>query len=59
MSAMMSALTSCRASRGDLRGGLRGSAVDKFGGTLGVTWPTWHCGSGGEAITPGWSANKK
>ena len=40
MSAMMSALTSCRASRSDLRGGLRGSAVDKFGGTLCV-----GCGS--------------
>ena len=34
MSALVSALTSCRASRSDLRGGLRGSAVDKFGGTL-------------------------
>jgi len=34
MSALVSAPTSCRASRGDLRGGLRGPAVDKFGGTL-------------------------
>src|SRR5258707_15747071 len=40
MGAMMSALTSCRASRVDLRGG-GGSAVDKFGGTLCV-------GCGGE-----------
>jgi hypothetical protein len=28
MLAMMSALTSCRASRGDLRGGFRGFAID-------------------------------
>ena len=41
MRAMISALASCRASRGDLRGGLRGSAVDKFGGALCV-------GCGGE-----------
>jgi hypothetical protein len=34
MLAMMSALTSCRASRNDLRGGLRSFAVDKFSGTL-------------------------
>ncbi len=34
MSGMMSALTSCPASRVDLRGGIRGSAVDKFGCTL-------------------------
>jgi hypothetical protein len=32
MEAMMAANTSCRASRDDLRGGLRG--FDKFGGTL-------------------------
>src|SRR5258705_7791022 len=38
---MMFLLTSCRASRGDLRGGFRGFAVDKFGGTLCV-------GRGGE-----------
>jgi hypothetical protein len=40
MGATMSALTSCRASRVDLHGG-GGSAVDKFGGALGV-------GRGGE-----------
>src|SRR5258708_2419324 len=34
MGAMMSALTSCRASRSDLRGGLRGFAVNKLGGAL-------------------------
>jgi hypothetical protein len=37
MSALMSAPTSCRASRSDLRGDLRGSAVDKLGGTLCVS----------------------
>jgi hypothetical protein len=34
MSALMSAVASCRASLGDLRGGFQGYAVDKFGGTL-------------------------
>ena len=37
MSALMPAPTSCRASRSDLRGDLRGSAVDKLGGTLCVS----------------------
>ena len=37
MGALMPGVTSCRASRGDLRGGLRGSAVDKFGGTVCVS----------------------
>ena len=37
MSAFMSADMSCRASRSDLRGDLRGSAVDKLGGTLCVS----------------------
>src|SRR5271156_6165150 len=43
MGAMMSALTSGRASRSDMRGGLRGSAVDKFGGTLCVGGGGEHC----------------
>jgi hypothetical protein len=34
MGAFMSGVTSCRASRSDLRGGFRGLSVDKFGGTL-------------------------
>src|SRR5271166_4546404 len=42
MSAMMS-LTSCRASRNDLRGGLRTFAVDKFSGTLCVRRGGEHC----------------
>ena len=41
MGALMSGVTSCRASRGDLRGGPCGSAVDKFGCALCV-------GRGGE-----------
>ena len=41
MSELMSALTSCRASRSDLRGSFRGFAVDKFGCALCV-------GCGGE-----------
>ena len=43
MGALMSGVTSCRASRSDLRGGLRGSAVDKFGGTLCVGGGGEHC----------------
>jgi hypothetical protein len=43
MGALISALTSCRASRGDLRGGLCGSAVDKFGSTLCVGRGGEHC----------------
>src|SRR5580704_19740852 len=43
MSALMSAPTSCRASRSDLRGDLRGSAVDKLGGTLCVGCGGEHC----------------
>jgi len=37
MGALMPGVTLCRAGRSDLRGGLRGSAVDKFGGTLCVS----------------------
>src|ERR1035438_2422428 len=39
----MSALASCRVSRGDLRGGLCGSVVDKFGGTLCMGGGGEHC----------------
>src|ERR1700740_1966480 len=39
----MSALASRRASRGDLRGGLRGFVVDKFGGALCVSGGGEHC----------------
>ena len=42
MSALMSAPTSCRASRSDLRGDLRGFAVDKLGGTLCVSCSGEH-----------------
>jgi hypothetical protein len=41
--ALMPGVTSCRASRSDLRGSLRGSAVDKFGGTLCVGGGGEHC----------------
>jgi hypothetical protein len=43
LGAMMSALTSGRANRGDLRGGLCGSLVDKFGGALCVSGGGEHC----------------
>jgi hypothetical protein len=43
MGALMSVVISCRASRGDLRGGLRGSAVDKFGCALCVGCGGEHC----------------
>jgi signal transduction histidine kinase len=43
MGASMSALTSCRASRSDLRGSFRGFAVDKFGGALCVSGGGEHC----------------
>jgi hypothetical protein len=43
MSALMLGLTSGRASRGDLRGGSRGFAVDKFGGALCVSRGGEHC----------------
>ena len=43
MEAMMAAHASCRASRDDLRGGLRGFAADKFGGTLCVGCGGEHC----------------
>ena len=43
MGASMSAVTSCRASRSDLRGGLRGFAVDKFGCALCVGCGGEHC----------------
>ena len=43
MGASTSAVTSCRASRGDLRGGLCGSVVDKFGGALCVSRGCEHC----------------
>jgi hypothetical protein len=43
MGAMNSALASCRASRGDLRGSLCGSVVDKFGGALCVSRGSEHC----------------
>src|SRR5208337_1203570 len=42
MGASTSAVTSCRASRGDLRGG-GCSGVDKFGGALGVGRGGEHC----------------
>ena len=43
MGALMPGVTLCRAGRSDLRGGLRGSAVDKFGGTLCVGGGGEHC----------------
>src|SRR5271166_346783 len=43
MRASTSAVTSCRASRSDLRGGLCGFAVDKFGGALCVSGGGEHC----------------
>src|SRR5260370_2641713 len=43
MGALMSGVTSCGASRSDLRGGLRGAEVDKFGGTLCVRGGGEHC----------------
>src|SRR5258708_6857633 len=43
MEASTSAVTSCRASRSDLRGGLCGSVVDKFGGALCMSGGGEHC----------------
>jgi hypothetical protein len=43
MGASTSAVTSCRASRSDLRGGLCGSGVDKFGGALCMGRGGEHC----------------
>ena len=43
MGALMSAVTSCRASRSDLRGGVLALRVDKFGGALCVGGGGEHC----------------
>ncbi len=54
MKAIMSALTSCRASRSDLRGSFRGFAVDKFGGALCVSGGGEHCSIiSGQHFQPG------